>query len=148
MLLVLVCWSNISLYITRQFEKHSSCLGSPDHSGSTANYFPSRWLGIINWGGRGEESNYRPSLVILMLSRTSNSEGKNDSGWNIMRSFCDYRAGVEVLGEVLQGFLKENNRRRGPVLKETALICLVYLFLEKYNSYLGASHPRCNLPQG
>lgn len=48
-----VCWSSISLYIMRQFEKHSSCLGSPGYGSSTANCFPPRWLGIINWGVLG-----------------------------------------------------------------------------------------------
>lgn len=48
-----VCRSCISLYIMRQFEKRSSCLGSPDYTSSMTNCFPPRWLGIINWGALG-----------------------------------------------------------------------------------------------
>lgn len=48
--------------------------------------------------------NYQPSLLALMLSRTSLSDQNDDSGWNIKRS-CDpsvfSRPGAQMLGEVL-----------------------------------------------
>lgn len=52
----------------------------------------------------GAESNYQPSLLILMLSRTSLSDQNDGSGWNIKKS-CDpsvfSRSGVQMSGEVL-----------------------------------------------
>lgn len=83
-----VCWRSISLYIMRQFEKHSSCLGSPDYGSSTANCFPPRWLGIINRGVLGGRIQLPTVPAHTNAVQNIPSDQNDGSGWKIKGS-CD-----------------------------------------------------------
>lgn len=123
-----MCRSNISLYITRQFEKHSSCLGSPDYGRSTANCFPPRWLGIINW--RVLEGRIELPTIPARTNAVQNLPFRPE-WWQwlehqeVMWSFCVFPTRCANVGG---GFVNARQWRRGDT-KVGYLVVISSLFL-------------------